>query len=169
MKIDDLSAPSGRFVARVSASVATVDRCPGRGRVLPAADNDSLRSSPYAPRSTLSSSSAASDVYKRQLLRSPCRPRWVRRRPKRIVVGCRQSPPAAGAAIDGVDECRNTSDESPRRSRSRQSSYVARVCEIAIISGGEREPTQDSTFRAGHEPTQTDTRTKRERSTLQPV
>ena len=36
----DLSAPSGTFVARVSASVATVDRCPGRGRALPAADND---------------------------------------------------------------------------------------------------------------------------------
>ena len=51
MRIDDLSAPSGRFVARVSASVATVDRCPGRGRALPAADNDSLRSSPYPPRS----------------------------------------------------------------------------------------------------------------------
>ena len=31
MRIDDLSAPSGRFVARVSASVTTVDRCPGRG------------------------------------------------------------------------------------------------------------------------------------------
>ena len=39
MMIDDLSAPLGRFVARVSASVATVDRCPGRGRALPAADN----------------------------------------------------------------------------------------------------------------------------------
>ena len=39
-RIDDLSAPSGRFVARVSASVATVYRCPGRGRALPAADND---------------------------------------------------------------------------------------------------------------------------------
>ena len=51
MRIDDLSAPSGRFVARVSASVATVDRCPGRGRTLAAADNDSLRSSPYPPRS----------------------------------------------------------------------------------------------------------------------
>ena len=38
MRIDDLSAPSGRFVARVSASVVTVDRCPGRGRALPAAD-----------------------------------------------------------------------------------------------------------------------------------
>ena len=38
-------------------------------------------------------------------------------KPKRIVVGCRQSPPAAGAAIDGGDGCRNTSDESPRRSR----------------------------------------------------
>ena len=37
-KIDDLSAPSGSFVARVCASVATVDRCPGRGRVLLTAD-----------------------------------------------------------------------------------------------------------------------------------
>ena len=51
MRIDDLSAPSGRFVARVSASVTTVDRCPSRGRTLPAADNGSLRSSPYPPRS----------------------------------------------------------------------------------------------------------------------
>ena len=51
MRIDDLSAPSGRFVARVSASVTTVDRCPGRGRTLPAADNDSLLSWPYPPRS----------------------------------------------------------------------------------------------------------------------
>ena len=51
MRIDDLSAPSGRFVARVSASVTTVDRCPGRGRTLPAADNDSLRSSPYPSKS----------------------------------------------------------------------------------------------------------------------
>ena len=32
-------------------SVTTVDRCPGRGRTLPAADNDSPRSSPYPPRS----------------------------------------------------------------------------------------------------------------------
>ena len=40
MRIDDLSAPSGRFVARICASVTTVDRCPGRGRALPAADND---------------------------------------------------------------------------------------------------------------------------------
>ena len=29
------------------------------------------------------------------------------------VVGCGQSPPAVGAAIDGDDGCRNTSDESP--------------------------------------------------------
>ena len=50
MRIDDLSAPSGRFVARDSASVATVDRCPGRGRFLPAADNDYLRSLPYPSR-----------------------------------------------------------------------------------------------------------------------
>ena len=40
MSIDDLSAPSESFVARVSGSVATVDRCPGRGRALPAADSD---------------------------------------------------------------------------------------------------------------------------------
>ena len=38
-RIDDLSAPSGSFVARVSASVATVDRYPGRGRALPPADH----------------------------------------------------------------------------------------------------------------------------------
>ena len=37
IRIDDLSAPSGTFVARVSASVATADRCPDRGRILPAA------------------------------------------------------------------------------------------------------------------------------------
>ena len=40
MRIDELSIPSRRFVARVSASVATVDRCRDRGRALPAADND---------------------------------------------------------------------------------------------------------------------------------
>ena len=40
MRIDDLSAPSGIFAARVSASVATVDRRPGRGWDLSAADND---------------------------------------------------------------------------------------------------------------------------------
>ena len=39
MRMDDLSAPSGRFVTRVSAPVATVDRCPGRERALPAANN----------------------------------------------------------------------------------------------------------------------------------
>ena len=50
-RIDSLSALSGRYVARVSASVATVDRCLGRGRALPAADNDSLWSSPYSLRS----------------------------------------------------------------------------------------------------------------------
>ena len=40
MRIDDLSASSGSFVALVSASVATVDCCPDRGRALPVADND---------------------------------------------------------------------------------------------------------------------------------
>ena len=38
VRIDDLSAPSGRFVTRVSASVANADRCPGRGQVLPPAE-----------------------------------------------------------------------------------------------------------------------------------
>ena len=37
-RIDDLSAPSGRFVARVSAAVTTVDRRPGRGDIFPAAE-----------------------------------------------------------------------------------------------------------------------------------
>ena len=40
MRIDDLSATWGRFVARDSASVAAVDRCPSLRRALPAADND---------------------------------------------------------------------------------------------------------------------------------
>ena len=40
MRIDDLSAPSGRFAAHISASVATVDLCPGRERALPPADSD---------------------------------------------------------------------------------------------------------------------------------
>ena len=51
MRIDDLSAPSGRFVARVSSSVTTVDRCPGRRRALPTADNVFSSVSPYPPRS----------------------------------------------------------------------------------------------------------------------
>ena len=38
--IDDLSAPSGDSSLVFSAPVATVDRCPGRWRALPAADND---------------------------------------------------------------------------------------------------------------------------------
>ena len=39
MRIDYLSAPSRSFVARVSASVATVDRWPARARVFSAVDN----------------------------------------------------------------------------------------------------------------------------------
>ena len=55
---------------------------------------------------------------------------------QRIVVGCRQSPPAAGAAIDGGDGCRNTSDESPRRSRMVVNPHMWPVCaKIAIVSG----------------------------------
>ena len=38
MRIDDLSAPSGRFVARVTAAVTTDDCRPGRGDNFPAAD-----------------------------------------------------------------------------------------------------------------------------------
>ena len=68
-----------------------------------------------------------------------------------IVVGCRQRPPAAGSAIDGGSGCRNTSDESPRGGRKVVNPHVWPVCaKIAIIGGGEQEPTQDSTFRAGH-------------------
>ena len=39
-RTDDLSAPWGKFSARVTASVSTVDRDPGRGWALPTADND---------------------------------------------------------------------------------------------------------------------------------
>ena len=51
MRIDDLSALSGSFVARVSASVTAVDRCPGRGRVLLAAGNDFASVSAVPPSS----------------------------------------------------------------------------------------------------------------------
>ena len=40
MRIDDISTPSGSFVARACASVGIVNRCPGRGRTLSAADSD---------------------------------------------------------------------------------------------------------------------------------
>ena len=38
MRIDDLSHPCRRFVARASATVTTVDRRPGRGAFFPAVD-----------------------------------------------------------------------------------------------------------------------------------
>ena len=38
MRIDGLSASPGRFVARVSASVAATEGCTGRGSISPAAD-----------------------------------------------------------------------------------------------------------------------------------
>ena len=38
IRIDGLSAPPGRFVAHVSASVATTEGCTGRGSISPAAD-----------------------------------------------------------------------------------------------------------------------------------
>ena len=40
MRLDDRPTPSSRFIARVSASVATVDSSPGHGWVSGAADND---------------------------------------------------------------------------------------------------------------------------------
>ena len=42
IRIDGLSAPPGRFVARVSASVATTEGCTGRGSISPAADTVSV-------------------------------------------------------------------------------------------------------------------------------
>ena len=38
MRIDDLSVPSGRSIARVSATITTVDRRSGRGTFFPADD-----------------------------------------------------------------------------------------------------------------------------------
>ena len=40
IRVDELCALSKGFVARVCASVTTVDRCLGRGWTVPAADND---------------------------------------------------------------------------------------------------------------------------------
>ena len=58
-----------------------------------------------------------------------------------IVVGCRQSPPAAGVAIDGGDGCRNTSDECFRKSRKVVNPHTWPVCaKIAEIAGGESTP-----------------------------
>ena len=67
------------------------------------------------------------------------------------VIGCRQSPRAAGTAIDGGDRGRNTGDETPRMSRNVVNPHTWPVCaKIAKIGGGERDPTQDSTFSAGY-------------------
>ena len=49
MRIDDLSAPSGRFVARVSASAATVDRCSGHVKPLPRRRPSPSRPLPRSP------------------------------------------------------------------------------------------------------------------------
>ena len=40
VRIDGLSAPQGTFVARVSASVATIEGCTGHRSISPAADTD---------------------------------------------------------------------------------------------------------------------------------
>ena len=42
MRIDDFSAPFGKFVAHVSVAVTTVDHRPGRGEHFPAADTASV-------------------------------------------------------------------------------------------------------------------------------
>ena len=88
MKIDYLSASSGRLVARVSASVTTVDRCPSRGRTLPAADNDSLRSSSYPPRS-------ARAPQKSLLPRRPSPSRLLQRSPKQGTDAVKTTGPTA--------------------------------------------------------------------------
>ena len=135
------ASPSGRRRARR-----------GRGRRGRARGLDRVS---FLCRTPLKESAGRRPSRQQGLLRSPCRPRWVRRRPKRIVVGCRQSPPAAGAAIDGGDGCRNTSDESPRRSRKVVNPHMWPVCaKIAIVSGGEKEPTQDFPCRARAHPRQ---------------
>ena len=78
-----------------------------------------------------------------------------------IVVGCRQSPPAAGTAIDGGDGCGHTSNETPRRSRNIINAHTWPMCaKLATIGDGEREHTQDSTYSAEHQPTQADTRNR---------
>ena len=64
-------------------------------------------------------------------------------------VSRKQNPPAARTAIDGGDGGTDTSDETPRRSRKVVNLCTWPVCvKIGKIGGGEREPTQDSTFRA---------------------
>ena len=69
------------------------------------------------------------------------------------VFSSRQNPPAARTAIDGGDGGANTSDETPRRSKEVVSPYSWPVCaKTTTIGGGEREPTQDSIFSAGHIP-----------------
>ena len=73
-----------------------------------------------------------------------------------IVVGCKQSPPAAEAAIDGGDGCRNTSDESPRRSRKVVSLHTWPVCaKIAIISGVKGSPPKTALSVRGNSPPKT--------------
>ena len=68
-----------------------------------------------------------------------------------IVVGCRQSLPAAGIAIFAGDGCRNTSDESLRRSRKVVNPHTWPVySEIAKLGRGEREFSKDNVFGAGH-------------------
>ena len=67
----------------------------------------------------------------------------------------RQNQPAAGTVFSSGDGGRNTSDESPRGSRKAVIPYTWLVCaQIVKIGRGEGEPTQDSMFSAGHEPTQ---------------
>lgn len=56
MRLDDLPAPSGKFVARVSAPpVITTDRRPGRGTIFPAVDTVFVSVLPYFPRAAWAS------------------------------------------------------------------------------------------------------------------
>ena len=94
------------------------------------------------------------------LLRSPCRPRWVRLKSKRKRCRLQVNPPAAGAAIDGGDGGRNTGGETPRRSKKVVNPHTWPVCaKIAKLGGGEREPTQVNTFSTS--PPKADTRDRR--------
>ena len=64
IRIDGFSAPPGRFAARVSASVATIEGCTGRGSISPAADTVFASVLPYPSRAA----------------RAPQKP-WLQRRP----------------------------------------------------------------------------------------
>ena len=89
------------------------------------------------------------------LLRRPCRPRWVWQKPKRE--RCQRQAKSIRGRYNLWQWRRRQKHErriAPGEQKGRQSLYVARVCENVKCVGGEREPTQDNMFSAGHETTQ---------------